>query len=264
MPREPFIEERVVRGPQVQRISVLTKLAFDEQFGFASESSAQFVVEFGEERVVTLHGCQLIEREPGVKESGDQCGGLGVGKHPPDLCLQGLGIVQSAPELRHRGVADQARRSKSVLRDAAQAPYRSTGPWWLLRHDPECWSMQRSWTRRFCCRASGQPLEASCERAAAEQLAPMSQGLRGPIGIELVQREATWRGLTAVAGYAVRLDRWPMARRDGVLGRIAAGIEANAIPKIKIRSTCTSFTSLMVRENSREWVHCHHGSVCRT
>jgi len=28
----------------------------------------------------------------------------------------------------------------------------------------------------------------------------------------------------------------------------AAGIEANAIPKIKIRSTCESFTSLMMRE----------------
>jgi hypothetical protein len=40
----------------------------------------------------------------------------------------------------------------------------------------------------------------------------------------------------------------------------AAGIEANAIPKIKIRRT-KSFMSLMMHENSREWVHRHHGSV---
>jgi len=51
VPREPFIEECVVRGPEVQRTSVLTQLAFDEQFSFASESAAQLVVEFGEELV---------------------------------------------------------------------------------------------------------------------------------------------------------------------------------------------------------------------
>lgn len=34
----------------------------------------------------------------------------------------------------------------------------------------------------------------------------------------------------------------------------AAEIEAKAIPKIKTRRTCKSFTSLMMPRNSREWV----------
>ena len=40
VPREPLIEECVVGGPQVQRTPVLTKLAFNEQFGLAPDSSA--------------------------------------------------------------------------------------------------------------------------------------------------------------------------------------------------------------------------------
>jgi hypothetical protein len=85
VPREPFIEECVVRGPEVQRTSVLTQLAFDEQFSFASESAAQLVVEFGEELAVPLHRRQLIERKPGAEESGDQGSGPGISKHPPGL-----------------------------------------------------------------------------------------------------------------------------------------------------------------------------------
>ena len=40
VPREPFIEECVVSSPQVQRTSVLTKLAFNEQLGFAPKGLA--------------------------------------------------------------------------------------------------------------------------------------------------------------------------------------------------------------------------------
>jgi hypothetical protein len=49
--------------------SVLTKLTLNEQPSFATESSTQFVIEFGEELAVCFHGRQLIEREPGIEEA---------------------------------------------------------------------------------------------------------------------------------------------------------------------------------------------------
>src|SRR5262249_13052355 len=39
VPRKPLVEECVVSRPQIQRTSVLTKLAFNEQLGFTAESS---------------------------------------------------------------------------------------------------------------------------------------------------------------------------------------------------------------------------------
>src|SRR2546422_10718659 len=88
MPREPFVDERVVRIQQIQSAPVLTHDACEQQFGFAAERLPEVIVEVWKQQQIRFHTVQVPELEPLPRESGYNRGGARVRDNPQHLSFE--------------------------------------------------------------------------------------------------------------------------------------------------------------------------------
>src|ERR1700691_4732966 len=95
MLRELLIQERVVCGPEFDRVAVVTQLTEQEQIGFLRERITQGYVVIGEILLVRIGIAELIEFQPGEEKSRHEGLGTIVGNHSLDLALKYRGIAQA-------------------------------------------------------------------------------------------------------------------------------------------------------------------------
>ena len=96
MTGQPLVHERIVRGQQIQRTSVVAHDAGKEQFGFPTECLAQVVVEIREHQKVRRDFVQIAKLEPLPGEFGHQGIGPFVHDHATDLSFEHARLAQSA------------------------------------------------------------------------------------------------------------------------------------------------------------------------
>ena len=97
MPRQPLVDERVVRGQQVEDAAVLAHDAVEEQLRLAPERLPQVVVEVRElvlSRAPCSAGCAAAATGPAKLST--SASRLRVGQHPPHLLLEHRRLVQSS------------------------------------------------------------------------------------------------------------------------------------------------------------------------
>ena len=107
---QPFVDEGVVGGQQVDHALIVAKLAGDEQLGLALERLPQVVVEHRERVHVGRGGLDVSQVEPLRREVADERGRPVVGEHPLRLSPQDRGGFQ---------LAAASRRQQLVVGDAA-------------------------------------------------------------------------------------------------------------------------------------------------
>ena len=86
--RQPLIDERVVRGQQVDHVAVFADDAVEEQLGFAAHGLQQIAVEVGIEEQIRLRVVQVAQIQPLPGETGGQRVGAWIGEHALHLLLQ--------------------------------------------------------------------------------------------------------------------------------------------------------------------------------
>ncbi len=110
MAREPFVDESVVGGQQIEDVAILANHAFEKQFGFAGERLTQVVVEIREVVRVRQERLQVANLQPLPGEVGDECRRFRIGQHALDLALEPGGVAKRALARR---------RQQLFVRDAA-------------------------------------------------------------------------------------------------------------------------------------------------
>ena len=110
VPREPFVEERVVRRQQLQHAAVLLQLAPDEQVGLLLHGLTQVLVEVRELVDIGDDACQLSELQPLIGKVIDERPRASVADHPPHLPIQDGRIFELSPN---------GKIEKLVVRNAA-------------------------------------------------------------------------------------------------------------------------------------------------
>src|SRR6476646_5131139 len=90
MPGELFVQERVVRGPYIERIVVLADLALEEQPGFRAKSLAEGLIN-------ALRFVQRIPQNPAFQEIRYKGIRFGVPQHSPHLLLEHGRIAKRTP-----------------------------------------------------------------------------------------------------------------------------------------------------------------------
>ena len=97
MPREPLVDERVVRRQQIDDVAILAHDAFEEQFRLAPETLPQLVVPVGIEDAVRRGRRQIPQVQQLLREVVDQRLGSRIGEHAPHLLLEHGRVAQSVP-----------------------------------------------------------------------------------------------------------------------------------------------------------------------
>ncbi len=136
VPREPFVDERVVRRQQLADRPVLTHLAFEKQPRLLLERRPEVVVEGREPRRVRPDARHVAQIEPLLEEVADQRVGAPVREHAPHLPVehgrltqravrrdtQQLVVGDAAPQEERdaRGEVEVADRVRRALRDAGR------------------------------------------------------------------------------------------------------------------------------------------------
>ena len=93
-PRQPLVQECVVRCQELGRGPIVPDLTIDEQLGLTQERFSQVVVEVGERGGVWRHVLQVSQRKPLREEVLDPGRRFRVGDHSPHLLLQNLVVAQ--------------------------------------------------------------------------------------------------------------------------------------------------------------------------
>ena len=118
VPREPLVDEAVVRGHQIEDIAVLVDDAAEEQLDLADHRATQVVVEVGELERIGLLVAQVAEVQPLAGEILDERMRLRVREHAPHLPIQHRRLLQ---------LAFRRRVEQVVVRDAAPEEERQPG-----------------------------------------------------------------------------------------------------------------------------------------
>ena len=96
MPRQAFVEKRIVRADQLDDATVLADLAFDEQLGLLLKGLAQVLVKFREQVGVGHKAAEVAQLQPLTGEVFDQRLRPAVGEHAPNLAFEDGRILQSS------------------------------------------------------------------------------------------------------------------------------------------------------------------------
>ena len=118
MPRQPLVEERVIRRQQLRDPAVVLKLAADEQFGFLAERLAQVLVELREQIRIRDGIAQVAELQPLAGEVLDEGLRARIAQHAAHLRLEHAAVAQRSLG----GAVEQL-----VVRDAAPQEERQAG-----------------------------------------------------------------------------------------------------------------------------------------
>jgi hypothetical protein len=110
VPRQPFVEERVVGGEQIQDAAIGPQLVVHQQLGFPQERASQVLVELGEDVRIGRPARDLAEAEPLAGEVLGERTRARVPQHPADLRFDHARI-REPPAL--------GQRQQLVVRDAA-------------------------------------------------------------------------------------------------------------------------------------------------
>ena len=94
--REAFVDERIIRGQQIEHASILAKDAAGEELRFAAESLAKILVEVLIAFRIGQHRRQVAEEQPLSDEIGDKRFGARIGQHPANLLFKDDRISQLA------------------------------------------------------------------------------------------------------------------------------------------------------------------------
>ena len=126
VPRQPFVDERVVRAQQLEEAPVLAEGALDEQLGLAAECLAQVLVELGIVGRLALLGIEVAQTQPLAREVVDERLRAGVGEQPAGLPLQFRRLVEPPvgrrlQQLVVRDAAPQEERQPRRQLEAAEA-----------------------------------------------------------------------------------------------------------------------------------------------
>ena len=126
MLREPLVEERVVRGQQIDDVAILPHDAFKEQFRLAPETLPQLVVPVGIEHSIRRRRRQIPQVQQLIGEVFHQSLAIGIGEHAPHLLLEHTGLLSfpwlarlissSSGMLLHRKNDKREANSRSVMR----------------------------------------------------------------------------------------------------------------------------------------------------
>ncbi len=96
MPRQAFINERVIRPQEIENVAVFAYDAVEEQRGLAPHGQQQCVVEVGIREDIRLRVAQITQIEPLAGEVPRECFGPPVRQHAQYLFPQNAGILQTA------------------------------------------------------------------------------------------------------------------------------------------------------------------------
>ena len=123
---EPFVDERVVRGQQIQDAAVLVDDAVEQELDLAAKRVPQVVVEIRIDAGIRLHGVQRSQVQPLTREVLDQLRRLRIGHHPTHLLLERRrlakpSLLRKGQELIVRHAAPEEERQPGRQRQVADA-----------------------------------------------------------------------------------------------------------------------------------------------
>ena len=98
MARQPLVDERIVRGQQLQNATVVLQLTRDEQLGLLLHGVTQVLVEVREGIHIGNDARDFSQLQPLIGKIIDQGARAGVAEHPPNLLIQDRRIVEPATD----------------------------------------------------------------------------------------------------------------------------------------------------------------------
>ena len=141
MPRQPFVDERVVRVQQIEHAAILAQRAGDEQLRLLLERLQQALVVVGIAVRIDHHFLDAPQIQPLGGEIVDQrVGGARVGQHAPHFLFEGRRI---------RELSALGQRQQAIVGDAApQEERQARGQFQIAQPIAclRCWRGSR-WTR---------------------------------------------------------------------------------------------------------------------
>ena len=113
VPGEPLVDERIVRGQQIEHIAILADDAVEEQFDFTAHGAAQRIVEVGIDHRQRTHAVHPAQVQPLPGEIDRQRFGARIREHAPDLPFEDRRIFQLAlARQRDQGVVGHSAPEK--------------------------------------------------------------------------------------------------------------------------------------------------------
>ena len=116
--REPLVDERVVRGQQIEHASIFAENAACDELRFTAEALAEVLVEILISLRIGEYGRQVPEKQPLADEIRDERVGARIRQHPADLLFQDFRIAK---------LAAAGHFEQLVVRDAAPQKERQPG-----------------------------------------------------------------------------------------------------------------------------------------
>ncbi len=124
MPGEPFVDERVIRGQQIQDAAILVDDAVEQELDLAAKRDPQVVVEIRIDAGIRLDGVQGSQVQPLTREIVDQIRRLRIGHHPPHLLLEHRRLATAVPAPQGSGARRPACCSRGRTTAWTPAPGR--------------------------------------------------------------------------------------------------------------------------------------------
>ena len=204
VPREPLVDERVVRRQQFDDAPVVAQLAVEEELGFLPKRVAQVLVELGKEIRIGLDVPQIAELEPLAAKLSTSARDRAVAQHPPHLPLEDRRVLQLAA---HRHV------EQFVVRNAAPEEERQT------RRELDIGDAIRRACREMCRIDLDAEEEVGSDQHALERRLDRLIERPGPSArpVELDQR------LHVVVGHRTPIGAACQRRKDSLRARLLAG-----------------------------------------
>src|SRR5262249_46229441 len=97
---QPFVDEAVVCGEEVEDTPVFPQDALEEELGFATEITPEIFPEIREQELVGRRTLQRPQLQPLTSEVVRQAFGPRVGQHPLNLMLEDAGLAKGALDSR--------------------------------------------------------------------------------------------------------------------------------------------------------------------